>query len=863
MPPADDASTAKNRRVLNVLELVLELEPALRGAYLETLGRGDQELKQQVLAHLRLLGGQSEAEAGEAANFPAASLEMPARVGPYQVVREIGRGGMSRVYLAERADELFEHKVALKVIDQGLEAPIAHQRFLAERQILASFDCPQIAKLFDGGTLPNGRPYLVMELVDGVRADHFCAESKLTLPERLLLFRKICGAVSYAHQKLVVHRDLKPSNILVTAEHEPKLLDFGIAKLLDPDSFPFPLSEATRSHHRLMTPTYASPEQLLGEPISTATDVYALGVLLFQLLTGDVPHPDQDRLQLVLRERAGEIKSPKPSESLGTPAAEHTWEEQDLRRLSRQLRGDLDNIVAKALRPRAEVRYASVVELDEDLHRYLEGEPVRATRETPYYLLSKFLRRYRLPVVLAATVLVLISAFAVFTQQQALHIAKERDRANEIRGFLATLISSADMQSRRSGTVSLNELLDENLERLKTQPFQDPQTQFELLELVGDGFASLEIFQKASEAYSSALALVKPEEEDAKQVQLRLKLSFSLWSLGLPDQALAILKSVDLTTYGQGPTACQLQIMVGEFDAAASNLQRILQDIASKAPTIGNDQLLIPLRLRLALASDVNSFWTQQAADDIYVVLSQSESTSYDHWEILSRYFRQFNDPGSAIQSSLFLFRTAHEGHGYGILMNHLLENLTEPLYAMSRFDEALATNLASQRALGELFKLDPSSPRTLYQVAKLKTQEGEILQALDRPAEAAAALDEAIGILQKLARESSITYTLGTLVRAYIADGRLDEAKELVKILLERGWRRPDLMRLAAEKGALPDPMPPALELDLSLPPRLRAYIDSLPHKTPPWQTATDLPTIEEILAAEAARLATDTKSR
>jgi serine/threonine protein kinase len=862
---AAQEAAIRSRRVVSLLELTLELEPALRGAYLESIGRQDPELKRQVLAHLQLLGSGSSPADGDAttAETGLSSLEIPQRVGPYKIVREIGRGGMSRVYLAERADQEFERQVALKVIDQGLEAPIVHQRFLAERQILASFDCPQIAKLFDGGTLPNGRPYLLMELVDGVRADQYCAERQLSLEERLRLFRKICGAVSYAHQKLVVHRDLKPSNILVTKDGEPKLLDFGIAKLLDPESFPLRLEEATRSHFRPMTPSHASPEQLLGEPITTSTDIYALGVLLFQLLTGAVPNPQQDRLQRVLRERAGDDVPPKPSDSLESVDSEKTWSGHDRRRLARRLRGDLDNIVAKALRPLPADRYASVAELDEDLRRYLDGEPVRATRETPLYLAGKFLRRYRLPVAVAATVLVLVTSFAVVTQRQARRIAEERDRANEIRGFLTNLIGSADSQSRKSGGVSLNALLDDNFKRVKDRPLRDSQAQFELLELIGNGYRSMELNRKAVEAFSLALQSSGGKGLDRSRVLQGLLLAAGdsgqlAESLAAADEALSTMVDLDMNSIleTQANRIGTLETQ-GDFREAARSFRSAIFLVERGPETVPEEILISLMRSRLTMTHNTSdeSARIRETCDTLLTALNHSKNANGDQWSAwaaLERALSLMGEFEEAISSHRYIFQMTRETHGYGLSRSHPSELFAESLLRKNRLLDAKAANATSLRSAKQLLGLDPLSLRARYQVAQVEVREGEILRSLGQIEESTAILKAAIEILEPMAQESSVIFVKSTLARAYMLTGRLEQARPLVKLLLERGWRRPDWIRLVAENGLLPDPMPPPLNLDLSLPPKTQAYIDSLPHKPPPWHTRTNLPTIEEILAAE-----------
>ncbi|TAK93742.1 serine/threonine protein kinase, partial [Patescibacteria group bacterium] len=306
---------------------------------------------------------------------PSLPLE---RIGPYRLVSEIGHGGMGTVYLAER-DGDFHQRVAIKVV-RGLLGADGLRRFRVERQILASLQHPGIAGLLDGGTTPEGMPYLVMEHIEGVRIDDYCDARHLTLAQRVTLFCRVCDAVSAAHRSLVVHRDLKPSNILITADGTPKLLDFGIAKLLtDDDADPLLV---TSPSVRALTPEYASPEQIRGLPITTATDVYSLGVLLFELLTGERPHRLGTRTAAELERVICGQEARRPSAFVE-------------KRLARELEGDLDTIALAALRKESSRRYQSVEQLADDLRRYLDGRPVLARPSTWSYRARRFVQRHR------------------------------------------------------------------------------------------------------------------------------------------------------------------------------------------------------------------------------------------------------------------------------------------------------------------------------------------------------------------------------------------------------------------------------------------------------------------------------------
>jgi serine/threonine protein kinase/Flp pilus assembly protein TadD len=415
------------------------------------------------------------------ADSPTATTKEPSRqperrIGPYRVLRELGHGGMGTVYLAARDDDQFQKTVAIKVV-RGLDSAEVVRHFRRERQILAGLEHPNVARLLDGGTTDDGLPYLVMQHVEGQPIDRFCDERRLTVRERLQLFQGVCAAVEHAHRNLVVHRDIKPANILVTAEGVPKLLDFGIAKLLNPEI----AGQVPTGTGLSMTPDYASPEQARGGPITTATDVYSLGVVLYELLTGHRPYRLKSREPLEVLKAICEEEPEKPSTAvtredraqLPGGAARPTTAEAVSRtregtpdRLRRRLRGDLDNIVMMALRKEPQRRYGSVEALSEDLRRYLEGLPVKAHKATAWYRTSKFLRRHAFGVAAAAAVLVLSLGFAVTMAVLEGRVARERDRAEKqaararaINAFLLETLGSANPIEGRGRDTTVLEAL--------------------------------------------------------------------------------------------------------------------------------------------------------------------------------------------------------------------------------------------------------------------------------------------------------------------------------------------------------------------------------------------------------------------
>ncbi len=439
-------------QIRQIFDGALERQQQDRAAYLQAVCAGDEQLRREVES---LLASHEDSE--EFMSTPAADLKMLAldvssasvprvpRVGPYQLEKRIGRGGMGSVWLGTRADQAYHKKVAVKMVKRGMDSAEILRRFRMERQVLARLDHPNIARLIDGGSTPEGSPYLVMEYVEGTPIDQYCESHTSTISERLNLFRSVCAAVQYAHSNLVVHRDIKAGNILVTADGIPKLLDFGIAKLMDADLSPSMAAE-TRPEFRPMTLEYASPEQIRGEPITTASDVYSLGVLLYRLLTGRFPFSGADmRSRMAMQQAICDKEPPKPSsvalsgEDSSVPQAtqkinlaQEESREKARRRLKKKLAGDLDVIILKALRKDPARRYGSAEQFSEDVRRYLEGKPVEARGDSLGYRLTKFVGRNPAGVTAAAVVLVLllgsVAWLGVMAQREQGQIAAARAR---------------------------------------------------------------------------------------------------------------------------------------------------------------------------------------------------------------------------------------------------------------------------------------------------------------------------------------------------------------------------------------------------------------------------------------------------
>lgn len=435
----------------------------------------------------------------EGASAGEAPESVPEEIGGYRIERPLGRGGMGQVYLAVREAAGFRQTVALKVMRRGLDTDDLIRRFRAERQILAGLDHPNISRLLDVGAMEDGRPYFVMEYVEGRTLTDHARDNDLSIPERLRLFRTICGAVHHAHQALVVHRDLKPGNILVSADGVPKLLDFGIAKILDPDRAG--IAATTLHGARLLTPEYSAPEQIRGEVITTATDVYALGVLLYELLADRHPLIDgggePTSRETIIRSVLHDVPAP-PSARVG--AARRG-----------RLAGDLDTIVAKAMRKEPEERYASALSLAEDLDRHLEGLPVRARPATVGYRARRFVRRNRAAVAAGAVVFVLLAGFGAIMAYQAARIqeeaalaAAERDQAIEVRAFLLETFGTTGADQTEGDSMTVRAMLDGRAATLE-ESYPDPVLRAEMTGVLAEAYEKVGLFREAEPLARTAL----------------------------------------------------------------------------------------------------------------------------------------------------------------------------------------------------------------------------------------------------------------------------------------------------------------------------------------------------------------------
>jgi len=519
------------------------------------------------------------------------------RIGPYRVVREIGRGGMAVVLLAERADGEFEQQVALKLIKPGLDSEQILQRFSRERQILASLHHPAIAGLVDGGVTDEGRPYLAMEYVEGVPIDVYCDQHRLSVEERLKLLDMVAEAVEHAHRSLVIHKDLKPDNILVAEGGHVKLLDFGIASVLDQG----PGASETQpglEGSRVMTPELASPEQLRGAPLTTAADVYQLGVLLYLMMTGKHPCGLSSGTSEEMA-RAARDQDPRPPSAAAGPAWRSTPEETpDITATptaaSSRLKGDLDAIILMAIRREPEHRYASVHQLRQDIARHLEGKPVEARSRKVGYVAGRFLRRHTAAAASVAAIIVMVAGLTGAYTAQLAHerdrVQSEAERASEVADFLQHLFDDPEADQIDAEQLSARELLDRGAERIRSDLDGQPETRAEILSVLGRISHKLGSYERAEELLTEALRIRERclGKEHVDVASTLRDLGILYYDQGKHDQAEPLYqRALAIREQAYGPThadvaACINSLAIlrydqGRYDEAETLYRRALE----------------------------------------------------------------------------------------------------------------------------------------------------------------------------------------------------------------------------------------------------------------------------------------------
>jgi serine/threonine-protein kinase len=607
------SSTAAWRAAIEHVERLLELPAPDRAEALAALARTDAPLHQRVIRLLdadrqeRLTADDRPTEdVARSAAEATARFAPGATFGPFRIERLLGRGGMGEVWLASRADGLYEGRVAVKTLRAHLVHEADRERFAREGQILARLEHPHIARLYDARVDADGRLFLVLEYIEGLRIDEWCDHRRLDLAGRLRLFLQVCDAVAHAHAHLVVHRDVKPGNMLVNETGHATLLDFGIAKLLQRDEVAPTL--VTQMDARVLTPEYAAPEQLTGDAVTTATDVYALGVVLYELLTGTSPYRAKRTTPALLEQ---EILSadPRPLGTAGTredgpltmtPDAVAASRGETPATLRRALKGDLQNIVAKALRKAPAERYPSALAFADDVRRFLANEPVGARPDSLSYRARKFVRRHRLAVGAGLLVVLALVGGAAGMAWQARRAQREAAKATAVKDFLLGVFQTTAVGSGDAGAAqrtTARELLERGGDRLLMNEELPADVRLELLTVLGELHANLRLNDRAERLQRKAVDVAR-----ASLGPRDLGLAYALVDLGMGlgftarykesnerlAEALSILEAAGRTDYESYPTALYQMgfnaFQMGEMEAARGHLQRAVAAFEATQP---------------------------------------------------------------------------------------------------------------------------------------------------------------------------------------------------------------------------------------------------------------------------------------
>jgi eukaryotic-like serine/threonine-protein kinase len=718
------------------------------------------------------------------------------RVGPYRLIREVGRGGMGAVHLGVRSDDAFQKRVAVKVLKRGMDTDAIVARFRNERQILASLEHPYIASLLDGGTTDAGLPYFVMEYVEGQPVDGYCETHALDTTARLELFRKICAAVQYAHQNLIIHRDLKPANVLVTADGTPKLLDFGIAKLVNPDPGAHTVA-ATVAGHPLMTPEYASPEQVRGETVTTATDVYSLGVLLYELLTGrrpyDLPSRSPDDIQRVICHSlparpstavtaTATVRMARPGTgsngSDGQAVASTRPRLPDADRLRRRLAGDLDTIVLKALAKEPSRRYASVDQFSEDIRRHLTGLPVTARKDTIRYRTAKFIRRNRAAVAAASLVVIALVAGLIGTAWQAQIASRERSRAeqrfDDVRELAnASLFQLHDAIRDLPGSTPARQLLVSRgltyLDKLAQDAGDRPDLERELAGAylkvgdvqgrpnnpnLGDTSGAVASYRKATALYESLGAKTSDDAGLRRELALAyLRMSEILGSmgqtsesLGFARESLGVLREAASLSSGEGAVPHDLR---RELATGYSRVGDLLSATGDTAGTLEHRRLALAMMETLASASSADPENVRQLAIAQQRLANSLGNPNYPNVGDFAGALDHLARAAEVLQKGV-------ETYPSNALFRRTLavvnSNTADVLLAMKRLEDALARQRAAQAAFEALADADPANAAAKNDVAISRSKIADILDNNGRSAEAVKEYEAALAIHQALA---------------------------------------------------------------------------------------------------------------
>ena len=832
-PTGSGTISARWMRLQDLFDAAKDLPATEQRAFLQRQAGDDAELLEEVLDLLAHDPGSGRSPLTGALGT---AIELTTRdrrralvgriVANYRLTKVIGYGGTGTVYLGERADRQYSAQVAVKIIEGGGLNYGPGARVRSERQILADLNHPSIARLLDAGEIDDGRPYLVMEYIHGQPVDQFCDDPtvRLDLRRRLELFVEICSAVQYAHQNLIVHRDLKPANILVTEAGEPKLLDFGIAKMLEDKKADAPAA-LTRLNDRVLTPEYASPEQILGRTVTTSSDVYALGVVLYELLTGLRPYvvpPQATQLDLEklicftdpMRPSAAVQRVIEASNVTDAPSIEKISEARHLtpERLKQRLTGDLDAIVMRALRKEPETRYRTVEQFAEDIRRYLNREPVQARQGNWIYYSQRFARRNAAAVSAAGVFVTFLFAFGIVMSVQRQHIAEERDRATQeseraerVSDFMLRVFTAADPFENNGRQVTASELLERAAGTIQGELNEQPEVRARLLEAIGRAFRRQSQPVKAVTYLEESLRIRRQAglPEDAQTGQTFTELAIALRNAGRFDESdRAFRSALRISTMGDSDSLVRSRLLVdlGRLELLRSNVEQAQKYLAQAlaiarrvAGPASIDVANIQLDMANILAWRDDLEGAERAARESLAIYR--DTTPEQHPDRVMANVRlgevlllkgQTSEAGPLYESALNAQRVLYGPNSSQVADSldslaqvRLAENKTKEAEKLTR--EAIDTNIAAR---GDAY----------YMNGYLQTSLAQILMRQGRYTEAEAPVRQALDLYARTLPSdhqyvAAAEYVLGEVL---LETDRLPDAEAMLTASMNR-WKRTD----------------------------------------------------------------------
>jgi non-specific serine/threonine protein kinase/serine/threonine-protein kinase len=749
--------TGEWEKIKELFDAALKRNPEDRPEFLSEACGSDGSLRHEIESLLSAYE-QSDGLSRPGVQVSAHQEHQPLdSIGPYRLVRKIGEGGMGQVWLAEQSEPI-RRQVALKLIRSGAFDEALLRRFQAERQSLALMDHPAIAKVFDAGATPGGQPYFVMEYVPGEPITKYCDREKLSIPERLELFVKVCEGVQHAHQKAIIHRDIKPANILVVevdGKPAPRLIDFGLAKAAAGSPFAGD-SVFTGVWGIAGTPGYISPEQAAGSDIDTRTDVYALGVVLYEILTGSIPFEVENWRRQALEEVLRQLREedpPSPSMRLATDwqlaSSAAPLRASEPGQIPSQLRGDLDSITMKALEKDRARRYQTPSELATDIERHLHHEPVLARPASVAYRARKYVRRHRLAVSVASALIVLLAAFALVEAVQLRRITRERDRANRITNFMTGMFKVSDPGQARGNQVTAREILDKASSQIDAGLASDPEQQSQMMMVMGLVYENLGLYDRAEALYRKAAGnrLQRLGAENDETLKSQASLGWILYRRGRLHDSESLLRSViDVRTKRYGEKNPDTMAAMGYLGvvlideghpAAGESLEREVLDYRRRTLGDTNTDTLAAMN-HLALALTGEGKW------------SEAEALDREQHDILVR--AEGSDSPRTLMAA---------------------ENLGIVLYRENRFADAEALDRQTLEAKRRVLGSDhPETIRTMNTLTAVLTDEGKLEEAQSLEEQVIAARTRVLGpdhplTLSAMSNLAEILTRLGNYARA------------------------------------------------------------------------------------------------